>query len=165
MNLGCGPDVKPGWYNVDAVYSDLVQTKGVQVWDARGGRHWDYEDFDFVLINHVLCTMLPEDVDKVLKNCYEMLKPGGVLQVIDMNMLLAYEDYYKYNAAHIPIQGDDPDFKLAMHVSGYGTRLSLFTPARMVSLLKQAGFTKYRILEDSEYDTRKEESLIVEGIK
>lgn len=162
MNLGCGPDIKEDWVNVDTRIA-----QGIEYWDARNvlPKNWE-EQFDFILINHVLCTMIPSDVDLVLKNVLKALKPGGVVQIIEMDMLKAYEDYYKFNAINLPIFDDhDPDYKLTMHVSGYGTRLSLYTPNRLWTLFKKHGFSGARILQSSEYDLRPSESTIVEGIK
>lgn len=164
MNLGCADDVKDGWVNTDSVYRPEFHDR-VEIWNATAGRFWNYEDFDFVLVNHVLCTMSETDLKLVLKNCYEMLKPGGKVQIIDMDITRAFYAYRNNEPDSLPIEGGNIDYKLCMHISGYGTRKSLFTEQRMQDLLVEAGFSKAVPLMESEYDTRPAESLIVEATK
>ena len=164
MNLGCANDIKEGWINTDSVYRPEFHDI-VEIWDARHSRHWNYDDFDFVLVNHVLCTMREEDVHAVLKNCYDMLRTGGTLQVIDMDLNKVFEAYQRGDSDAIPIKEGDIDSKLCFAISGYGTRPSLFTQKRMQDLLMNTGFAKTRSLLESEYDTRPDESFVIEATK
>lgn len=164
MNLGCGYDIKDGWVNTDAVYRPEYHDI-VDIWNATAGLYWDYADFDFILINHVLCTMKPDDVMKVLKNCHEMLKPGGAIHIIDMDLLKVFHAYENGDSDSIPIETGDIDSKLCYAISGYGTRLSLYTDRHLQNLLIDAGFRSAVGLDISEHDTRPLESLIVEGTK
>lgn len=165
MNLGCGPDIKTGWTNVDSLYDPQYEDVR-DYWDARetapkyiGG------DYDFILINHVLCTMKYEEAEKILTHAKEILKDGGRLQVIDMNLLKAYEAYTQNNAQAIPIMGGNIDYKLCMHVCGYGTRLSVYTPNLLITMLNNLGFRYINVLNDSPYDLRPQESLVVEAVR
>ena len=162
MNLGCGPDIKDatdGWTNVDTVSRD-----GVWVHDAREAFP-QIDAFDFVLINHTLCTMTPSDAKKVLENVYTALKPGGRVQVIDVDIDKAI-NAYKFNQGDLfPVDGRTIDEQFLMHVSGYGTRLSLYNHHYLSLLLKDVGFGDVIWLTESEYDLRPKESLVVEGIK
>lgn len=167
MNFGCGPDVKEGWTNVD-----IVARAGVVYWngideETRFGRRiepqlWEY---DFILVNHVLGGMKPEEVAMVLHRLYDTLKAGGKIQVIDMDILKVYEAYQKGHINNIPIAEGGIDDRLCFAMSGYGTRLSLYTPNRMVKVLADAGFREIVQLESSEYDTRPKESLIFQATK
>jgi len=165
LNLGCGPDVISGWTNVDIVKTD----PSVEYWDAVLNvvpENWKNK-FDFILINHVLCTMPYNSVRVVLRKVMEMLKDGGRVQIIDVNLRKAIEDWRLNDCENIPITGGTPDWKLCMHLSGYSTRLSLFTPNVLYTLLKEAGFSEGNIWDagDSEYDLRPLESLVVEATK
>lgn len=164
MNLGCANDIKEGWINTDSVYRPEFHDI-VEIWDARHSIYWNYTDFDFILINHVLCTMPYNDVRLVLKNVYEMLKPGGTVQIVDMDMIKAIYAYQNKQENMFPIEGGDIDWKFCMHVSGYSTRPSIFTPALMKHFLIEAGFNKFVIKSSSEYDTRPDESFVIEAIK
>jgi predicted SAM-dependent methyltransferase len=167
MNFGCGPDIKDGWTNVD-----IVARPGVFIWNGMSfanisGRRvqpqlWDY---DFILVNHVLCTMKPHDVRDVLRGLFETLKVGGKIQIIDMDLLKVFKAYQEGRADDVPIEEGDIDDRLCFAISGYGTRLSLYTPERMNNVLKDAGFGLIENIESSKYDTRPKESLVFEAYR
>lgn len=170
-NVGCGYDLinDEGWVNIDKEVRDVAEN--FRVWDITtppddpDPEHNFVERFDFVLVNHVLCTMNDYAVHQALMNLHRCLKPGGHLQVIDMNILKVFESYQDNRLEDIPIAEGDYDDRLCFAISGYGTRLSLFTPGRMNNVLEQAGFRHIGQIAESEYDTRPKESLIFEAIK
>lgn len=169
LNAGCGPDLinEEGWLNVDNHFSGVADN--FRIWDITTpptDLEYDLtERFDFILVNHVLCTMEPYRVHQALINLHRCLKPGGILQVIDMNLLKVIESYWDGRYEDIPIDEGNGDFKLCMAISGYGTRNSLFTYKRLTDELTTAGFRQYEIISSSQYDTRPKESLIVEATK
>lgn len=165
MNLGCGPDIKDGWLNVDSEYTPKYEKDKMEIWDARGGPQWNYTDFDFILVNHVLCTMDRADVDKVISNLFEMLKLGGKVQIIDMDLILAFAYYEQGAMDMIPASGETLDENFVNHISGFGTRKSLYTGPFLSELLQKHGFKDIEILGFSEYDLRPNESLVVEATK
>jgi hypothetical protein len=165
LNLGCGFDVKEGWTNADINPSQ----KDVEPMDFSIGFPADYyQHFDFILINHVLCTMKSEQAQRVLENAWQMLKPKGQLQVIDMDLLKLFSAYESSNYDLLPIAEGDGNSKLCYAISGYGTRLSHYTPMHLVNCIilatKNHHYEMY-ILDNSEYDTRPNESCIVEVTK
>lgn len=164
MNLGCGPDLLEGWTNVDSVYKPEFHDK-VEIWDARHGIMPMYFDYDFILVNHVLCTMDHADVEKVISNLYEILKPGGKVQIIDLDLILAFAYYEQGSEDMIPASGRSLDEKFVNHISGFGTRKSLYTGPFLTELLERHGFKDVGIEGFSEYDLRPNESLIVEATK
>lgn len=169
LNAGCGPDLinEEGWLNVDNHFSGVAEN--FRIWDITTPptdlEHDLTERFDFILVNHVLCTMPPYSVHQALINLHRCLKPGGKLQVIDMDLLKVFKAYEEERYDDIPIEDGNSDYKLCMAISGYGTRYSLFTEKRLIDELVMAGFRDYAIVRQSEYDTRPKESLIIEGIK
>lgn len=161
MNLGCGPDLKEGWLNVDSVYQE-----GIDIWDVRAKAVPQYLDqFDFVLVSHVLCTMNHADVDKALDNIHEVLKPGGKVQIIDLDLIMAFAYYEQGSEDMIPASGGSLDEKFVNHISGFGTRNSLYTGPFLTELLYRHGYRNVEILGLSEHDLRPNESLIVEAMK
>lgn len=169
LNAGCGPDLinDEGWLNVDN--HSVYPQENFRIWDlTTTPTELEYdltERFDFILVNHVLCTMNPWQVHQALINLHRCLKPGGKIQVIDMDLLKVFKAYEEERYDDIPIEGGNSDWKLCMAISGYGTRDSLYTPKRMIDELVMAGFREYEVLTESEYDTRPKESLIIEGTK
>lgn len=163
LNLGCGFDVKEGWLNTNHFSHEPVE--GAVYLDARE-EHLDAIDkFDFILVSHVLCTMKPSDADKVMANCHKWLKVGGKIELIDMDLLKVFASYQEGRVEDIPIEEGDIDDRLCFAISGYGTRLSLYTPERMEKVLTEAGFQTIMKKEESEFDTRPKESLIFEATK
>jgi len=85
LNLGCGSKTAPGWINMDlvAAHPDVV------AYDLRNGIPFDDEYFDAVYHAHFLEHISPEEAQGVLKECFRVLKPGGVIRVVvpDLEML------------------------------------------------------------------------------
>lgn len=164
-NYGCGYDIKDedkGWINFDVRHNGGT----MRVWDmTQDPEPIMIEHFDAGLLNHVLCTMNDDTAHRVLINIHRTLKPGARLQVIDMDILKVIKAYEENRAEDIPIAQGDIDSKLCFALSGYGTRLSLYTPKRMELVLREAGFRLIRQLDSGEFDTRPNESLVFEATK
>ena len=165
MNFGCGFDIREGWVNVDTNKELLTLNSDIWQWDAMREPPTNLRDFDFILVNHVLCTMKPDQVNTVLMNLRLALKDGGKIEVIDMDLLKVFNAYREQRPEYIPIEHGNADAKLCFAISGYGTRLSLYTPMRMYDVLKDAGFVQIEQYAESEFDTRPKESLIVGAFK
>ena len=179
-NYGCANDpiYEEGvdWYNFDKEFkSFMIGDDNAQSWDLtvspdlistrHGTQGYYVEFFDGGVINHVLCTMPDYQAHKVLTNIHRSLKPGAELIVIDMDLLKVFKSYQEGREADIPIEEGDIDDKLCFAISGYGTRDSLYTPARMKKVLVEAGFRIVAEISESEYDTRPKESLCFKAIK
>ncbi len=171
LNAGCGRDLinEQGWLNVD---NDVVYPQeNFRIWDitkAPNNPDLEYdltEGFEFILVNHVLCTMNEWLVHQTLINLHRALKPNGRLHVVDMDLLKVFQSYQDGRKEDIPIEEGTIDARLCLAISGYGTRDSLYTHQRMCEVLQEAGFRVVESLEDSPYDTRKKESLVVEARK
>lgn len=160
LNVGCGPDLKKDWINIDhkaqKTNFDFVCQNILEPFRTPPA--------DFILINHVLCTMNYQNALEVLVNAHIALRTGGKLQVIDMDLLKAF-DSYNFNPNELPIKSGSDDYKLCMHISGFSTRLSLYTPRLLKELLLITGFREVVVLGNSEHDLRPLESMIVEATK
>lgn len=169
LNAGCGYDLKndEGWLNTDKELRGV--TENFRLWnltDAPNTLEYDLtERFEFILVNHVLCTMNDWQVHQALINLHRCLKPGGKLQAIDMDILKVFKSYEENRLEDIPIEEGDFDDRLCLAISGYGTRDSLYTPGRMHNVLSEAGFRTILHTDESEYDTRPKESLVFEAYK
>lgn len=180
-NFGCGPDPyesneKEKWYNFDKKFRQfMIGDDTSQVWDltespdlvstSDGGQGYYVERFDGGVINHVLCTMNDHQAHKVLANIHRSLKPGGELTVIDMDLNKVIDAYQDGRIDDIPIEEGSIDDRLCFAISGYGTRLSLYTIERMRKVLEEAGFRVSAYMPGSKYDTRPKESLVFKAIK
>ena len=169
LNAGRGYNLidEEGWLNVDTELRGVKEN--FRLWDITKApntlEHDLTERFDFILLNHVLCTMNYHNVHQALINIHRSLKPNGKLQVIDMDLEKAINAYSNNRPELIPIEEGSIDYKMCMHISSYGTRYSLYTVPVMQQVLKEAGFRETKKMYHSEFDSRPNESLIVEATK
>ncbi len=175
-NYGCGPDwmrdtAEKRWINFDsrmdwAGYRTLNSTDQFKLWDMTKAPEDQWvEWFHGGVLNHVLCTMNDYNAHQVLINIHRTLKPGAKLTVIEMDLLKVFKSYEEGRVNDIPISEGTIDDRFCFAISGYGTRNSVYTPARMEKVLTEAGFRVIIRKEESEYDTRPKESLIFEATK
>lgn len=76
VNLGCGYRPFKGWVNVDIArgYADVV-------WDLRRQLPFKDESCVAVFSEHVIEHLIREDGEHLLRECYRILQPGGVLRI------------------------------------------------------------------------------------
>jgi hypothetical protein len=77
LNLGCGADRHPAFVNVD-----LVAGPGVLGHDLRQGIPFPDATFDLVYHSTMLSHLRPSDALGLMRECYRVLKAGGVLRVV-----------------------------------------------------------------------------------
>lgn len=96
LNCGCGTHLHSSWLNVDIVPA----RSGVIAMDLR--EEWPIPDnfFDVVYHSHVLEHMSRNEGIKFLKQCFRILKPGGILRVAIPDLeSIAREYIYQLEAA------------------------------------------------------------------
>jgi SAM-dependent methyltransferase len=77
LNLGCGADFHPAFVNVD-----LLPRPGVIGHDLRKGIPFPDATYDLVYHSTMLSHLRPTDALGLTRECYRVLKPGGVLRVV-----------------------------------------------------------------------------------
>ncbi len=73
LHLGCGPNVIPGWVNIDA-----EEIPGAERLDLREKLPYESESVDFVFSEHFIEHIDREDAERLVSECFRVLKPGGV---------------------------------------------------------------------------------------
>jgi predicted SAM-dependent methyltransferase len=77
LNLGCGSRFHPCWDNLDFQSTATA----VRAHDLRKGIPYPDAAFDVVYHSHVLEHFPKQDAPRFLRECYRVLKPGGVIRV------------------------------------------------------------------------------------
>ncbi len=78
LNVGCGRRYHPNWTNVDLVPCGV----GVKQCDVQRGLPFSDGSFDAVYHAHLLEHLTPEAAENMLRECFRVLRPGGVLRVV-----------------------------------------------------------------------------------
>jgi SAM-dependent methyltransferase len=77
LNLGCGAEVHPAFVNVD-----LRDAPGVVQHDLRQGIPFGDKTYDLVYHSTMLSHLRPADALGLTRECYRVLKPGGILRIV-----------------------------------------------------------------------------------
>lgn len=77
LNLGCGSRFHPAWTNVDFV----ARGNFVIGYDLRKGIPFPNDQFDVVYHSHLLEHFSKAETYPFLRECYRVLKPGGIIRI------------------------------------------------------------------------------------
>lgn len=117
LHLGCGLTIPDGWLNVDgsmnarlAKFSFLrpmlaglglisrktaqvAWTKNVFYHDVRRRLPWPDASFSTVYASHLLEHLYHGEGKRLMRECYRVLKPGGVLRIVVPDLRAVIDDY------------------------------------------------------------------------
>jgi predicted SAM-dependent methyltransferase len=171
LHLGCGKNLKEGWVNID-----LHKRADVRL-DLRETLPFHDNTCSMIYSEHFLEHVdYPEPVTSLLKECYRVLKPGGVLSVVVPDIELVLRSYVEggteeYYAAQ---RKWHPEWcKTQMEHVNYNFRQDnehrfCYDFETLECLLKKCGFVEaQRRSIDLELDSKEREfgSLYVDAIK
>jgi SAM-dependent methyltransferase len=110
LNLGCGFDTHSAFVNLD-----LIEAPGVIAHDLRRGIPFRDASFDLVYHSLMLSHLFPDEATVLTRECYRVLKPGGILRVVTEDleqMCLLYLQKLEAAAAGDAKSGHDYDWML-----------------------------------------------------
>ena len=92
LNLGCGKTFHRDWVNVDFISS------GPEVisHDLTQGIPFSSETFDVVYHSHVLEHFTALQGDFFIKECFRVLKPGGILRIAVPDLETIVRNYLQF---------------------------------------------------------------------
>lgn len=91
LNLGCGTRFHKDWTNLDFVKTG----EGVIAHNLLEGIPFEAEKFDVVYHSHVLEHFSKKDGEKFIKNCYNVLKPNGIIRIAVPDLERIAREYIK----------------------------------------------------------------------
>ncbi len=89
LNLGCGSHFDKRWTNVDFISTG----EGVIAHNILQGIPFDNNLFDVVYHSHVLEHFHKKDGEEFIKECYRVLKPGGIIRIAIPDLEKIIENY------------------------------------------------------------------------
>ena len=109
VQLGSGQNPVPGWVDIDGTYNADVQI------DIRRSWPLNSESVAYIFTEHFLDHLqFPDGIGHVLRECYRVLKPGGIMRAVvhDAELLLR---------AYVEL-----DVEFFRWISGYDENVSSF---------------------------------------
>jgi predicted SAM-dependent methyltransferase len=188
LNVGCGPNVRDGWINID-----MVGQPGVLYWDIRKRLPFDDNSTGLIFVEHVFEHLdHPVDTQLFLAECLRCLRPGGTLRLVvpDAGLYLALYNEVGWDGiiAARPLVREGDFYKDCWLSYRYRTKLEFinavfrqggehkyaYDAETLILLLNEAGFS--RVVQQAfgislsggttlDTFTRRTESLYVEGVK
>ena len=92
LNLGCGKSFHPDWVNIDFIPT----TSKVIGHDLRKRLPVEENVWDVVYASHVLEHFSCGEARSFLKECYRVLRPGGVLRIVVPDLEMIARLYLQY---------------------------------------------------------------------
>lgn len=176
LNVGCADVLLPGWTNID-----INPRPDVMQHDARSRFPLNDSSVSFIFSEHFIEHLNEQDGKNFFKDCFRMLKPGGVVRTstfdIDDIMINCHSEE-KWGTYKMWLYGGMfahmtrvQFFNLAVHEGG--NHKYMYNPDEIIRFLREAGFTQFNIpqmkestfpeLQNLEY--RCNSNCIVEAIK
>lgn len=160
LNVGCGPNLKKGWVNIDfRPDSDL----GI---DLRENLPFDTDSCDMIYSEHFMAHIdFPDEVNRFVSESFRILRPGGTFSagVLDSQWpIQAYNegpdaDFFKHarerwNPAECVTRMQHINY----HFRQKGEHRFCYDFETMVHVLEKAGFVNVRMRDfDPELDSEK----------
>jgi predicted SAM-dependent methyltransferase len=96
LQLGCGGKLKKGWINVD-----LSKRADITL-DLRRALPFPTHQFKLIYSEHFLEHIAyPEPVTSLVRECFRILKPGGIFSIVVPDIVLVMRSYF---------EGASPDY-------------------------------------------------------
>lgn len=174
LNIGSGPDVRPGWWNCDRDWYPGLDWQG----DILDGVPLPDGSADAVFAGHVLQMVAWVDLPRFLAEVRRLLAPGGVFRVVVPDISRAVEAWLAGNRRWFPIAEElEPSVAgaFSLYVTQAGATRSIFPQGYLHEVLYRAGFSQVRVCRVGvtylgegwivELDSRADESMFVEATK
>src|SRR6266404_958935 len=175
VNLGCGYRPMKGWVNVDRARGPEVQV----VWNLADGLPFPDSSCSAVFSEHLIEHVTKEDAARLLRECYRVLKVGGVLRVSTPDAELFLRSYAgdQEFLAHPSFSQeiDTPVDRVNYMMREYGLHLWSYDEELLTLMLKRAGFNSiirqrfdislHSRMNNIDFADRAFESLYLEAVK
>ena len=175
VNLGCGYRPMKGWVNVDRARGPEVQV----VWNLTEGLPFPDSSCSAVFSEHLIEHVTKEDAARLLRECYRVLKSGGVLRISTPDAeryLRSYAGDGEFLRHPSFVESiETPLERINKMMREYGQHLWVYDAESLILLMRKTGFSsaaeqQYGVsthprMQRIDSEERAFESLYVEAIK
>jgi predicted SAM-dependent methyltransferase len=142
LHLGCGRRYLPGFVNVDA-----NPRQKIDLWlDVRNGIPFRDNSVASIYTTHMLEHFFPDELQRLLADCYRVLRPGGGMRIIVPSLQTAIEAYNRQQIEwfndKFPRHYDSIGGRFANFIFCDGQHRSAFDYSHMQEMLRCAGFSE-----------------------
>lgn len=167
VHLGCGPDIRPGWVNVDLILGPAPRIDPAAqpdtfliVHDLRDGLPMDEGSCDIIYSSHFFEHLSLAHGMKLMKDCYRALRPGGTFRIVLPDFRKSFDAYLRRDADFFSTFDDhdllsrfDSESRTFVDyvnylVYQYGEHVAIYDEEKITHVLKGLGF---RGVEASEH--------------
>ena len=175
VNIGCGPNARPGWVNLD-----MARGAGIDVvWDLRKGLPFRSESCTAIFGEHVIEHLSKADAETLVRDCHRSLEIDGVLRLSTpeagrfFRSYAADGDFLRHSGFGAP--AETAMDRINQMMREFGQHLWSYDTESLSLLLKKAGFSRVveKLCGESEHPlmkgvddpTRAFESVYFDAIK
>ncbi len=146
VHLGSGPDIKPGWVNLDQL--DDVEHPDYRNCDLRDGIPEDIEDIEMIMSSHFLEHLTYNEARVLVAHCFQRLAPGGIFRVSVPDFKKTIKAYVEDDLNWWAPLGWGGSVMQCVNESIYGAEHRCMWDAReLISFLKSFGFVDVKETE------------------
>jgi predicted SAM-dependent methyltransferase len=139
LHLGCGTKYLPGFVNIDGNFLNRID-----LWlDVRNGLPFGANSVDSIYSTHMFEHFYADELEKLLRDCSRVLKPGGGIRLIVPNLesaIAAYERNQVKWFDPFPHNFDSVGGRFSNFVFCDGQHRAAFDYSHMEEVLRRAGF-------------------------
>jgi len=77
VNIGCGKIFHSDWINID-----LIKSSNIINHNIKNGLPFANDEIEIIYHSHVLEHLSKSDAENFIKECYRILKPGGIIRIV-----------------------------------------------------------------------------------
>lgn len=180
LHLGCGPDYKVGWINIDNNSDNNIKKLDLNC-DLSNGIPFENDSVVYIYNEHFLEHLTVKEGQVFLKDCLRVLKKGGVMRIAMPDLEFSVKEYFnlnwkednaetfkKYRLDFIQTRAE----RLNMAFRWWGHKW-LYDKEELERRLREAGFEQIKFcdwnksehIELRNLETRKQSILIAEVTK
>lgn len=192
IHLGCGPDIRPGWVNVDLALTRRIDPAAhpdatFVNHDLRQGLPLEEASCAFIYSSHFFEHLNHEEGRQLLVDCYRALRPGGTFRVALPDLKGLFEAYLRRDEEFLsllsPLLDTDPWLASAVETGtktlvdyvNYGVYQSgehkyIYDQEKLDTVLRSVGYgsvtpSSYQEGTDPGSPVRRRYSLYAEAVK